>query len=86
MTGFRKIPQDVYDVMNHHAQGFDKMYYRFLSETDSNQAQQDAFDKCGSRIREWFPKYKGYSSLHSYLVTRNRRNSKMLMRNKKNNV
>lgn len=80
MTEFKKIPHDVYEVMNHHSQGFDKMYYRFLSNSDS---QTEAFNKSIDRIREYFPQYKGYSSLFSYLTTKTRRTRNMLNTNKK---
>jgi len=75
-----KIPQDVYDAINNPNEGFDKMYYKLISE---GLGQRKAFYAAQDRVNLFFPNYQRYNSYESYHISKNKRYKEMLKKNKK---
>jgi hypothetical protein len=70
----KQIPDIVWNAVNDKEDGFDRLYYHFLKEEESS---SKAFERTVDEINKYFPKYKCYNSVQSYMVVRNRRYKKM---------
>ena len=74
------IPKDVYDAINDIGNGFDRLFYGMLPNYDT---QEEAFNAAIGKIKKHFPNFKRYSHYESYRISRNARNKKMLLKNKR---
>lgn len=67
-SGYVRVPDVIIDA-HISIHGFTTLFYQKLNTSET---EQEAFNKAKKEIQDYFPSYKGYSSLESYKVVKRR--------------